>query len=211
MSTFNERLNYLVYGYVLIELNKIKLSSKYPIELNALIIHFLGNIFLKFDLVHENYKDCISKNGTVIKRSGSLKGIRWFSVCSSTSFSEGIHQFRIKCVKPKGDSIGIMSNTDIVKEKNKYHSWINCNIYYYHGEGTLYCGDGLGSTARGQYNLAPFEKDDIIAVKIDCNEWKVQFLRNDKLIGKTWDIQPDLSYHPFIGTRCEDTEYHLVI
>ncbi len=190
----------------------MNLDDKYPSELNAFIIQFLGNIFMRFDLIYEKYQDCIQNDGTLIRRNPSLisDDISWFSIVSSNAFTVGdIGEFKIKCNKPGFDSIGIMSNTDIIKEKNRYHIRVKSYIYYYHGNGNLY--ETGGAHMDNQTNVTGFEKDDIITVKVDCIAWTVIFLKNGEMVGTVKEIEPNNTYYPFIGTNSDDVEYELIV
>ena len=73
---------------------------------------------MRFDLVNPCYKEYIRKDGTLLVRPEG-EHIDMFSVLSSYAIKPGdIGQFKIKCVKPKGDSVGIISDTDIIKPSN---------------------------------------------------------------------------------------------
>ena len=121
MSTFKDKLNYLVNGYVSHEIERANLTETYPSEINLFIIQFLENIFLRFDLVNKLCRDCIKNDGTLLVRDDNLN--RDLSILSSCAFVAGtVDEFRIKCNKPIYDSIGIISDAKIVKKVNKYHS-----------------------------------------------------------------------------------------
>ena len=207
MSTFDEKADCLVYGYVSEEIKNVELEDKYPKELNLLIMQFLGNIFMRFDLIHSDYKGCIQNDGTVFKR-GIYAKAKSFSAVSSYTFKPGdIGEFRIKCNKPGGDSIGIMDNTNIINYRSKYHSYIDVTVYYYHGWGNLYGVDGDLVENVSEHK---FKIDDIITVKIDCNKWILTFMRNDKMVGKQIEIASKDEYYPFIGTLSNNVEYELI-
>ena len=93
---------------------------------------------IRFDIVHPNYRNQIKGNGTIIRRPIKGDQQEWlqYICCSSTTFTNGIHQFKIKCVKPKGDAIGIITDTSGCKLKKIHWNRIeNVDIHYYHGGG----------------------------------------------------------------------------
>ena len=55
MSTFEQKVKYLVSGYSSRDLKQFDLEDQYPQELNLLIIKLLGHIFMTFDLIHPGY------------------------------------------------------------------------------------------------------------------------------------------------------------
>ena len=216
MTTFKEKLQYLVCGYVSKEVKNAALEDKYPSELNMLIIEFLGNIIMRFDTVHAKYRDCIQNDGKLLVRDNESMDISsWdnFSILSSYAFTAGIiGQFSIKCNKPQWDSIGIMSNTDIVMKENIYHSDGNALVYYIHLDGFLYKRDSYDGEGEIVEEITEdIVANDVITVKVNCVEWKVAFMINDQVIGKIIDITPNENYHPFVGFFVDDAEYELLV
>ena len=211
-----QKLEYLVYRYVLKEIKHLEMEGKYPSELNIFIIQFLGNILMQFDLFNQKYKEHVKNYGTLIIKQVAPSDDNYFSVLSSTTFTAGdIGEFKIKCIKPGGDSIGITSNTDIILDKytSQYHAdcMFTKPVYYYRGGGYLNKAEGEG--IRGQTNVSKFHANDIITVKVDCVKWKVSFMNNDEVQGgdaSSIDIEPNEIYHPFIGLMQGNVEYELV-
>ena len=110
---------YLTYGYF----NKIYKSNKeYSTSLIEIIIEYLGNIFVNFDTIYNDYAGDIYENGMFYKRghhidviSGGSKRIeraKKFYIGCSKSFKKGVSIFKIELID--GDwslcSIGIVSN-----------------------------------------------------------------------------------------------------
>ncbi len=208
MSTRNKKSIYLVSGYVAKLTKVFGLAHRYPKELNGIILQIFANI-MGFDLIYEQYLNCIKNQGTLIV-CGAMSnfGIYYFSAISSFAFTSGeIGEFKIKCKKPGNDSIGIMSNTDIIKKKNEYHASIDGYIYYYQGGGHLYGAHGL--RVKDQSNVEEFKENDVITVRVDCIKWKVTFMNNDDMVGVITRIEPNMSYYPFIGTKSDNVEYEL--
>ena len=214
MTDDAQKIDCLVHGYVSSQLQDLQLASEYPAELNMVITQFLGNVLMRFDLFNEKYRDCVQKDGTWIIKHKSI-GNDYFSVLSSHTFAKGeVGEFKIKCIRPGGDSIGITSNKDIILDKNvgKYHTIQDKPVYYYRGPGH-FNGTG-GQPIRGQKNVSKWKANDIITVKVDCVEWTVSFLHNDVIQGgdaALIDIEPNKVYYPFIGfIRNKGTTYKLL-
>ena len=208
MSTFQEKLDYLVSGYMSQEVKNVELETMYPAELNLFIIQFLGNIFMKFDLVHPNYRKYIKNDGTLVVRDDYFK---MFSALSSHAFKSGdIGEFKIRCNRPKGDSIGIISSTKITEEIDTYHAVLDGQkIYYYHGDGWLYKTGGI--QINDQNNVTKFKENDIITVKVDCVKWHVTFWKNDEMVGGIIQIAQNEVYYPLVGTCENNVEYELIL
>ena len=105
----------------------------YPIELTDIIIAFLGDIFLRFDVCHKSNENIIKNNGYLITTMQTTALIIHPMVGCSIGFSEGINEFHIKCIKPKSDTIGITSDLIHCKIEN---NWIGeatkeTNYYFY--------------------------------------------------------------------------------
>ncbi len=208
MATFTEKLDCLVNGFVSKQIKHVDLDDKYPLELNVLILRFLGNIFIKFDLIYPAYAHCIQNDGTLLVRDNNISA-SWFRVLSSHAFTAGdIGEFKIKCTKPGYDAIGIRSNTDIIKEANKYHSALDGSMYYYHGDGHLYITKGY--QPEDQTNVTKFALNDIITIKVDCVKWNVIFMKNDEMVGDITKIKSNQDYYPFVGFSYGVTEYQLI-
>eukprot|EP01084_Bolivina_argentea_P187858 323508_1 len=213
MPSVPERLNCLVMGYV-----SESLYDKYPIDLNRLIIHFLGNIIFVFDLVHEKYINCIQHEGTYIRRPGqyeqyTLHDWVYVTIGSSLAFNDSFNEFSIKCIKPRSDAIGILSNTAICKDKQWENIWCQKgpgNMYYYYGGGAISSGLNTKDKPPKQKKIEKWQKGDIITVKVDRKEWTVRWLKNEKLIGRKVKIMPNVDYYPFVGTQYHDTDYELI-
>ncbi len=94
MATFREKLDCLVNGYVRKKVKKIQ-ENKYPMELIALIIQFLGNILLASQMVFDSFGIDKSRMQIVNDRKAiCLKGYNY-----STGNKRG-SSIRLKCAMP---------------------------------------------------------------------------------------------------------------
>ena len=89
-------------GYMSQEFNIRSSDVNYPFALNTIIIHFsFANMFLSFDLVYQQYRDCLQdfNKETIIKSPFKDNVNDHFNVCTSDSFDFGkIHRLKIKCL-----------------------------------------------------------------------------------------------------------------
>eukprot|EP01084_Bolivina_argentea_P182973 315803_1 len=209
------RFEYLIFGYIrnIEEENKLFITICNDIKYE--IVKFYPK--LKFDIVHPTHKHCVQQNGTAIKRPkrGNLPVYVYFSICSSFTFLSGINEFKIKCIKPKADVIGIISNTKICEYANRWCFQAEGNLYAY-CSGQVLCSFNTTNMEANpqQSHLAEWKQNDIITVRINCEEWSVTFLLNDQQLGKTMPIVPNMPYHAFIGIQhhqVHDTEYKLIL
>ena len=49
----------------------------------------------------------------------------------------------------------------------------------------MFCGNNTKNRLDPINDIDQWELNDIVTVKVDCNEWKVTFYINDKQVGKT--------------------------
>ena len=191
MSAVEQKLNYLVHGFISTLIESLKLQDKYPSELNVFIIKFLGNIWMRFDLFNKKYKECVRNDGTLIIKQPSVSS-KMFSILSSNAFKQGdIGEFKIKCINPDRDSIGITSNKGIILDEclNKYHTYSRFvggvrgrkPLYYYRVDGSF--NETGGATVISQRPPGCIA-GDIVTVKVDCVKWTVSFLKNNKVMGR---------------------------
>eukprot|EP01084_Bolivina_argentea_P308327 533129_1 len=215
MSTLQTKMSYLINGYVLNQICTMRDEFLFPKELTKLMSQFCGDILLRFDVIHPIYSSYVNENGTIFSRPAKYSQPGWvqFGVCSSISFNEGIHEFRIKCINHAEDAIGITSNTSMCDEENKWFGYYNANTYCYSGQGQIYATSKTDNVHENQdqNRLNRFSTGDIIGVCINCNDWTVQFSHNDKNIGKTLHIVPNMTYHMFIGSSFHGTKYELLL
>ena len=172
-----------------------------------------------FDTIHKKYKNCIQQEGTYIRRPGqyeqyTLHDWVYVTICSSLSFNHSFNEFSIKCIRPRYDAIGILSDISICNDSKYENLWCQKgpgNMYYYYGGGAISSGLKTKDKPSKQKKLPNWVRGDIVTVKIDRNEWTVRFLKNGKLIGRKVNIVPNIDYYPFVGTQYHDTDYQLII
>ena len=207
MSTTTQRLELLASWYVRVELLRAKEQTDidYPIELNAVILDFLGNILLVLNIIEDKHRHFIKNGGRIIERgprNGQPDTVQ-FVAASEASYDEGIDEFTVKCEESANDAIGICSDLNEVLST----TWCS-----YFETGYMYFGNGiiLGENGTKYQDVSQWKKNDEITVRINCIEWKVTFFKNHEKVGESVEITPDRTYHPFIGCQNHDTKYEIV-
>ena len=209
-SSMHEAVEYLISGYMRhIFLKECDYNDRYPSALDGVILEFYGGIF-RFDSIHPEHEEMLEEDGTIINAVQS----KWksiFTVGSSFGVNHGIHEFKIKALYNEydGSGIGITSNIKVIGDKgqwiNKYEGykywWYeNCGIFSQNGYNTL-----------SQYNFSKvWRTGDIISVKVNCNDWKVEFYVNDELYGKEMKIEENMTYYFVVGVQHVSAKYQLV-
>ena len=207
----------LVSGYMSQEFDVRSDDIHYPNALNGIIFNFAAaNMFLSFDIVYDDYRDCIQDNieGTLISMSPSTDSQN-FNICSSYTFAEGkIHSFGVKCLKRQRSASEFVGITSDIKEFiDGCYSWVmqlNADIYYYYGNGGII--EGFETENRtGETQAAPrWNVGDIITVEVDCIDWKFTIYHNDKKIGSSFAIVPNQQYHAFMTIKSNNSEFQLI-
>ena len=133
---------------------------------------------------------------------------------TSFGFDSGINEIKIQCIKPMADVIGITSD---ITECKSHDLWVNDTkqgkFYSYYNQ----CGidQNVDGVFERQYDVnfsIKWKKDDIIELRVDCDEWNVSFHLNDTLIGGKVPIAENLRYHLVICTNSEAcAEYQLLL
>ena len=212
MSTVEEKLELLVSWYVRTELLRAEHeeNESYPIELDTVILKFLGNILLIFDVIKDKFANFIKNNGKVIERGpeNNPKDIGQFVAASTASFSEGIHEFTIKVGDhAASDAIGIISDL------NNIHNGTWCRYfpdgYMYYGHGPIIATNKRQKKSKSKPWIR-WKSHCQIKVVVDCIQWKVTFFNNGQQSGESVDIVPDKEYHPFLGCQHYDVKYEMV-
>ena len=213
--TKEQLLDYLVMGYTHQQFNIKSQDINYPQELNQIIITFIENIFLSFDMTHDNYRHCLQNYGTLIKSTLC----KTFNICSSYAFEPGsINSFKVRCLDGQGtmaEIVGIASNTEeFVQEVYVWCKQSNANVYYYCGTGGIsegYNNKKLGVDTYGGLRqiVEIWKKGDTITINVDCIDWRFTVYHNDKQLGVAMSMVENITYYPFMSIK-SNCEFELV-
>ena len=198
---------YLVNGYTRNSLQQSDITANYPISINKIIDKYLGNIFLKFDICPNDYTQVIQNDGTLMNRSIDIvENGKLFLVASSTGFSSGINEIKIEVMQDHNNSIiGVITDINHCKRKI-WIGYIKANMYYYFGGDMDGSGTCITQKVNGKRHFEPvvedhaWKKNDIITIKIDCEQWKIRFFRNNQIVGNELNIIKGFTYYPVIST-----------
>ena len=115
------------------------------------------------------------------------------------------------------DTIGLGITSNIDNCKTSKWSWeFNKGETYY-----VAAGNGNdGAAWYGQYNSdsnagdnpfdpPPWINNDIITLKIDCDQCKLTYLQNGKDVG-SFNIKPNLTYHLCISSNSKGHKYKII-
>ena len=217
-SGLKYRQNCLCSGYIKEELLHRDGKDLYPLELSSVINDFLGNMLLGFDCAHkeELFKD-IDGNGKHIKicfKSASIdERVAHTKIACSSFINKGVTVIDIKCIQSsRWDAIGIMSDIDQYKSDEWLSQIKGYRYWYYDGQGIFAHHNDKKSSLDKQYDKLPkWKQDDIISMKIDCNEWNITFYLNEEEKQKH-DLQPNLKYYLVLQAfNCYcDNEYKIL-
>ena len=205
----DDALEHLVYGYMKNAFLK-HYERDYPTPLNIVIATFLGNILLQFDVYPSSLSHMIKNYGKTIDAYDLEKHTQSVMIGCSYGVTEGVHDFKVKCVKPNpvdDDTIGIITTIDDCK-REMWGSDVNgLSIYYYENSGCYQYDNHafvLASDANWNQN---WKVDDIITVHIDLDKLELSFYINDKLIGETMTVPKDQTWYLTMCIEGQGSEY----
>ena len=186
-------------------------QGTYPQSLNIIIVKFLGNILFKFDIISSEFDNIIINDGLGIKQEQN----KICCIGSSFGWNEGIHEFKVKCINPRYDIIGITTNIKLFEQKNQWFYDYKKVISYswYNGSKTFFMKDEITTLKVNAESLyGEWKKNDIISIKINFNQYKVSFYFNDNTIkDANFDLKKNLTYYPFICLNSYgDAQYQIL-
>mmetsp|Transcript_40460 Transcript_40460/g.66456 ORF Transcript_40460/g.66456 Transcript_40460/m.66456 type:complete len:406 (+) Transcript_40460:35-1252(+) len=168
------------------------------------------------------FLDGLESDKLKITKQGRLVAMDYFTdslyIISSNGFSTGKHEWELKTVKTGDlvDEIGVCSNWgNLVVEGNgisdmgssqlgaravyandhssgvAFHdAYDNDNVLTYDKKFKKKLGNGASEFVWG--------KGDVIKVVLNCNKWSIKFYINNKQVGKSVSLTPELTYYPIL-------------
>ena len=211
-----ELQQHLVNGYVKQEFSG-NCNSSYPLELSNVILIFLGNILIKFDVFNDDFKRFIDENGKHIKYMISGKSLtqNLNTICCSFGMNKGVTIIDIKCINPCGSGvIGILSDIDECKTGKWIVNMSGYKYWWYNASTTIF-GEKDNEDIVESFDVKEsWKPNDIVRMKIDCNEWKLTFYLNEQAM-HTMPLHENIKYYLFVNIRksalkTTPTEYRLL-
>lgn len=220
MADIETRSDLLITGY----LNKFCLEKdiyitsfkKFEISLIALLIRFVGNVFIVFDVYPSEVEIFLSEKRSRFIRNHHHSGKAGdLTFGSSVEWTEGIHQisFRSNTLSHSTDAFGITSNIDALCDKPGWfadkmgRTSRNMFMVYAISGGTLL------NTAQHIMKYWDFEEGDIITIRFNAYRWTVEYLLNGVRKGDPQKVVSDSIYSPFISNNSAcgvDADYQIV-
>lgn len=188
-QTVSERIELLVDGCM-----KQQFKTSKEIEMSGLIciiVSFVGNLLIRFDAFHPKFKDEVIDNGKKIQRMHGSPAVFGCTI----GFQSGIHEVRVKCIRPGFERIGIVSELSQCESEKGWIEESKDSYYYYN-----YMGIYGNNVIKVPTNIA-WEKGDIIKVIINCDNWNISFYYNKECLAKETTITPDKCYYFVIAAH----------
>ena len=215
----HDPLTLLLDRFIRIESNNI------PKSVSIMIGEYLSNIIPRFEIMPEDIDKehiKIDNYGLIFKRDAMKKVAGMinpnfmvtarFPIASSVGWNEGVHVITLSLIKVgndkdddySGDVFGITDNIESCTKTTFWFTSTNAGTQY-----LLYDKAIIGDSK--QENVAKsFEDGDVIDIKLDCNQWNVEFYVNGKQKGNQVVIEPNKTYYPFIISKYNNVEYHFL-
>eukprot|EP01084_Bolivina_argentea_P240741 404317_1 len=198
--------------------NKLNLSS-----IVSVMVMFIGNIFIKFDVCGEQYDSCLRKYGLQFNRDNN-KYMEVAAILKSFP-AKYIHhpiQFVVTSHYGFGAKCIVSWNIKVIKyDWNKTHSmnynvkdglgvitqkclrcYIKDNTFHVDTKQNIYC------IGYDDHNVK-FQTNDIIYITLNCKQWTLSFGINDKILVKQFDIEPNKVYFPCIISAMDGSKYQI--
>ena len=214
MSSLDQKHLYAVEGYLRSFVDNF--DKVFPSQLTLTVVNLMGYLFVCFDLTTTQKENASSEfvdsTKTIFDASQSYD-YSVFDSCHRFPFvnagcsvgaRKGVNTYKVKCIDDYSDfymsqdvAIGIVP--DITQNlMNRNTSNMEHFYMWFHGEGII-CKENKLRTKEMSISTT-WKSEDIITVKIDCNEWRVFFYLNGKL------------FHTWIGLKIKEGHtYHLCI
>lgn len=219
--TLETRLHYLVDGYIKKKVDGYKTYDHFESSLINIMVRFLGNIFMAFDIYPSKCKSMFNDYGTIFTRTDKESDLKSFTFGCSYGWSEGVHKISIESKDTTyfQDAFGITSNIKHFKTTEKWYGSANCTQGYFYtlnGDSLVTMNDPANEDEYQDevFKEAERRPNDKLSICLDANRWRVTWYLNDEQLGKPFDIVANETYHLFVSSAHPRphgrTEYHLI-
>ena len=214
IEDINIRALYVVSGWIRTFIPK-NLYSIFPQELNVIIANFAINMFLKFDVFPDEYKNCVTDGGQrlIIPKYSILPDMRvCFGCCLGVN--NGNHTFKIKCIKSGyHDKIGVITSVFQCKNEDFCPSTASGVAYYFHPIKGIHENEKIKNTdpytptsnldriqiAYKDKKQPLWKPNDVIKINLDFVNGKITFFKNDTVIS-ILNMDKNNIYHLMVNT-----------
>lgn len=208
MSSVVQREQDLVGGYI----KEQCLSNKdfaYPLDLNKVVIDFLGNIFVKFDVGH--FREFVKEDGKLIEigQDFGRSSRAFLGFGSKFCMEKDVTIIDIECIRPNTDYnvIGILTDLGDIKVGEWIGSIDGCK-YWWYNNAAIYGEKDNRSIAAPKRHVPVWQAGDIITLRIDLIAGKVTFYWNKEEIHKM-KLQRRFKYY-FVMMVSRNSSYRIV-
>eukprot|EP01083_Nonionella_stella_P209979 760634_1 len=154
-----------------------------------------------FDTYCEQFKHYVNKQQNIFEHKGdSTTQKLLFASNVKWTPNSGIHSWSIKCWT-KGtnhDGIGIMSDIDACQQNSIWFHKDQYHPVFWYATGNVY---KKGSAVT---ELKAIENGDVVQFILDCNQWNLTIIINDKKDDQHMHVVSDIdqvSYYPVVNVR----------
>ena len=214
----DERIEYLIYGYIH---NLEKNYNFYMViskDIYNTILLFYPTL-IKFELFDSSHFELLNDGYEIRGKEGDCKGYTIYpETLNMNGFSKGIHFWSVKL-------LGIDFADDFEDDFAENYCYHSIGVVpnerkieplSNHSDEWQYEYDKINgiqkstSTSFWSGNKCGWNRDDIITVKLNCNEWNVEYYKNDEF-KRNDKIDSDKSYF-FAMNSCdsEDNWFQIV-
>ena len=188
-------------------------------DFRSVSIYKISEELIDFNVFDSNYID-VDAEQRMIGGNGTKKGKYPRMVAASKGYTDGVYEWKIKCVhydhsNQSGNAshaIGIFTNPQIAANGANWVNdvRINCAYYWNSFRRTIY------GAINGEYVYENNVNDgwktgDVIIILLDCNKWTIQFSKNGNVINsEPYKIKPNKTYYPMIVMRSHNDQYQAV-
>ena len=180
--------------------------DQFKVSLIELIMVFLGNIIIVFDVYPQQYNQFFFEDGKIMKIDMKTNDTDWKSFpfgCSvNDGWKKGINKISFKSATDSylHDAIGITSNLMYLIEQNKWYSYCESGDYYVKNGTylTTSINDKHEMYDPNAFNGVTANPNDVFTLIYDGDKATLQFMLNGEQKGKTMKVKKDEIYYPFI-------------
>mmetsp|Transcript_59128 Transcript_59128/g.97744 ORF Transcript_59128/g.97744 Transcript_59128/m.97744 type:complete len:256 (+) Transcript_59128:30-797(+) len=221
-----KELGKLVFGF----LRKIETTCTYsmpmPSEIKCICVDYSVEKYATFFTIYDAARSTIDEvKDNTHPHHQILKGLKVGShargdiiFLSPIELNEGIHFVTVKCVKGHpNDKFGLVENADLetlpdfgklylydAAFKNKFYWWRHTKQIWTE----KFDQDGEHNSKNfATKDGKQWEHGDVLKMRIDCEQWKVEFFRNDASVQEV-DIEPQKTYYAALSNGSNGCEYH---
>ena len=130
----------------------------------------------------------------------------------SYGVNNGNYDFKIKCIEPGHDAIGVITSIDDCKEDDFWITNVSGDAYFcYESNGIFHRGENakLNIEFDGQ-KCNKWKLNDIIKINLNFDIGKVTFFQNNEKIGNSLEMIKNGTYYFVLCTQYSGFKYQII-